>query len=177
MKLLFLYLCVCVCVCVCVCYRLCGPVCWNLVEMLLKPRDIQLQKMKLWSCISVNESEWECWKESDRGWATDRLHKVTRRVLSHPWEYYSHISVDMCIFFPLGQSSEIRLIRIKQRVICFFCINVRIFHWQYGSFGHCVIQVSFEWLKILKLVKHIMIQWLGTDKYAYKMYIVRFLKD
>ena len=101
MKLLFLYLCVCVCVCVCVCYRLCGPVCWNLVEMLLKPRDIQLQKMKLWSCISVNESEWECWKESDRGWATDRLHKVTRWVLSHPWEYYSHISGGHVYIFSL----------------------------------------------------------------------------
>ena len=68
---------------------------------------------------------------ADRGWATDRLHKVTRWVLSIPWEYYSHISGDMRIFYPLGQSSKSRLITIKQRVICFLlqCQKILFIVW------------------------------------------------
>jgi len=69
---------------------------------------------------------------ADRGWATDTLHKVTGWVLSLPWEYYSHISGAMCIFFPLGHSSESRLIRIKQRAISFllhWCQNILLTVW------------------------------------------------
>ena len=92
MKLLYVPVAICVCLFIC---RLWGSVHWDPLEMLLKLRNIKLQMLKVWGCISVNENTKGCWKNASSQWATDMLDKVTRWS---SWQYYCQMW-GVCAFF------------------------------------------------------------------------------